>query len=164
MHTPTIIMQSHQLLLKRNRIAMQIIERYHNCSELILIGVNERGKKVAQQLTHAIQELGGNFPIQFIHGIVDTQSNTTVISQQIPENSSIIIVDDVMNSGKTIFQLINHIELNTVESVRVAVMIDREHKRFPVVAEFVGLTLSTSLNDYVEIKFEGDEMIEAVNL
>lgn len=163
MQTSNIIMQSEQLLLKRDRIAMQIIERYQQFDEIILIGINERGRKVAQQFISAIDELGGGVNTRFIHAIVDKDEHSTSISESIPENSHLIIVDDVMNSGSTIFQLINKIQLDVMASVQVAVMVDREHKRFPIVAEFVGLSLSTSLNDYVEIKFDGNKMVEAVN-
>ena len=70
------------------------------------------------------------------------------------EGKSIVIVDDVLNSGGTLMYAVNYFLQSPVERISTAVLIDRNHKKFPIKADIKGLSLSTSFHDKVEVDFK----------
>jgi len=158
-----ILLDAESLQLKAQRIAMELIEHYSHTEHLVFIGINTRGHQFAHILAHNIQAVL-NLPIQIAQAEIDAQDVKCMLNTPITSATDIVIIDDVMNSGRTVFNLINSLHLQNVKSVRVAVTVDREHKRFPIHADFVGIALSTSLHDYVEILFESGQMVKAVNV
>ena len=82
------------------------------------------------------------------------------IDKKICENQSIVIVDDVLNSGKTLIYAVKHFLDIEVESIKTAVLVNRSHKKFPISADFKGINLSSSLQNHVDVVFSKD-MIEA---
>ena len=73
------------------------------------------------------------------------------------ENHSIVIVDDVLNTGSTLIYAVNHFLQISVKQIKTVVMVNRNHKKYPIKADFKGLSLSTSLNDHVTVVLEGNE-------
>ncbi|GIV44773.1 MAG: hypothetical protein KatS3mg035_1896 [Bacteroidia bacterium] len=71
-------------------------------------------------------------------------------------NKSIIIVDDVLNSGKTLAYAVHHFLNKPIKNIQTAVLVDRSHKQFPVNANYVGLSLATTLQEHVEVAFNGN--------
>ena len=69
-------------------------------------------------------------------------------------NSIIIIVDDVQNSGKTMAFAVKHFLQYPVKSIQTCVLIDRRYNLFPVRADYVGLSLSTTLKEHVSVETE----------
>jgi pyrimidine operon attenuation protein/uracil phosphoribosyltransferase len=69
------------------------------------------------------------------------------------KNKTIILVDDVANSGKTIFYALKPLMDLSLNKIQLAVLVDRQHKSFPITADYVGLSISTTLQNmiYVEI-------------
>jgi len=72
------------------------------------------------------------------------------------EDRVVILVDDVLNSGKTLIYGVRHFLQVRLKALRTAVLIDRSHKRFPVRADFVGLALSTTLQEHVAVELNGE--------
>ncbi len=68
----------------------------------------------------------------------------------------VILVDDVLNSGKTLIYGVRHFLQVRLKALHTAVLIDRDHKRFPVKADHVGLSLSTTLQEHVTVILNGD--------
>jgi pyrimidine operon attenuation protein/uracil phosphoribosyltransferase len=66
----------------------------------------------------------------------------------------IILVDDVLNSGKTMMYALKPFLAADIKKIRTVVLIDRNHKRFPVAADFTGLSLSTTLQEHVSVEFD----------
>ena len=73
------------------------------------------------------------------------------------ENHSIVVIDDVLNTGSTLIYAVNYFLRISVKQIKTVVMVNRNHKKYPIKADFKGLSLSTSLNDLVTVVFEGDE-------
>ncbi|MCA1752344.1 MAG: hypothetical protein LC670_11255 [Flavobacteriales bacterium] len=67
---------------------------------------------------------------------------------------SVVILDDVLNSGRTLMYAACHVLQWKVAKLRTVVLVDRKHRKFPIKADFVGLTLSTTLQDHIEVVFE----------
>ena len=74
------------------------------------------------------------------------------------EDESVVIVDDVLSSGKTLTYALKHFLDIQVESIKTAVLVNRSHKKFPISADFKGINLSTSLQNRVDVVFTKDEI------
>ena len=72
------------------------------------------------------------------------------------QNKSLILVDDVLNSGSTLIYGVRYFLDVPIKNFKTAVLVDRNHKRYPVKADFKGLSLSTSLSETVKVIFEKD--------
>ena len=74
------------------------------------------------------------------------------------KNQSVVIVDDVLNSGKTLAYAVKHFLDIEIESIKTAVLVNRSHKKFPISADFKGINLSSSLQNHVDVVFMKDKI------
>jgi pyrimidine operon attenuation protein/uracil phosphoribosyltransferase len=72
-----------------------------------------------------------------------------------------VLIDDVLNSGTTLIYAVKHFLNVPLKQFKTAVLVNRNHKKYPVKADFKGISLSTSLNEHVNVSFEGNKF-EAV--
>ena len=79
------------------------------------------------------------------------------IDDQYLKDANIILVDDVINSGKTLIHSVSRILTNKVNCIKTAVLVNRTHRRFPISANFVGLNVSTTLQDNIIVEFGKNE-------
>ena len=76
------------------------------------------------------------------------------------KNKTVIIVDDVANTGRTLFYAFKPFMGILVKKMQVAVLVDRKHKSFPIQVDYVGLSLATTLNDNIDVKIIGVDELE----
>ncbi|MBW2961253.1 phosphoribosyltransferase family protein [Mesonia aestuariivivens] len=153
---PTLILNHQEIEHKIKRMAFQIYESNVNETEIILAGIAENGytlaKKLHQQLT-SISDL----EIKLCEVKLDKKNPLNGVSTSLQvteyENKSIILVDDVLNSGSTLIYGVRHFLEVTLKKFQTAVLVDRSHKKFPVKADVKGISLSTSLNETIKVSF-----------
>lgn len=144
-----------QHILKR--MAYQIYESNVNEKEIILAGIKENGFLLAKKLGKEIEKIS---PIKVILcEIVLNKKNplgtiTTSLSLEQIKDQSIVVIDDVLHSGGTLIHAVKYILEVNVKQIKTAVLIDRNHKKFPIKADYKGISLSTSLNENVAVIFE----------
>jgi pyrimidine operon attenuation protein/uracil phosphoribosyltransferase len=149
-----IILNHNQINNKLKRIAYQIYESNFNESEIILAGIAHRGFDLALLLKDILETIS---PLKVIlcEVIINKKSPLETIKTSIPENEysnkSIILVDDVLNSGTTLIYGVKHFLNVPLKRFKTAVLVNRNHKKFPVKADFKGISLSTSLNELVKV-------------
>ena len=153
------ILDSHEIEQKTRRMAYQIVEENYDEKEIILIGIKPNGFEYAQQLKREIEEIGNHSVILFeltINKSNPQSSDITLNNGSLSLNSkTIIVVDDVANTGKTIYYALKPIMEYSPKKVQAAVLVDRQHKLFPVTADYVGLSLSTTLKEHISVEFNG---------
>ena len=71
----------------------------------------------------------------------------------------VILIDDVLNTGETLMCAAYIILKAGVKKLRTAVLVDRRHRKFPIKADFAGLTLSTTLEDHIEVESKDGQLI-----
>ena len=150
------ILDSDQIERKFQRMARQLLEAHHSESEIILIGVEGQGQEVTIRL-HAILSQIGKLKIHIKNITLDKENP---LSKEIICNASqadiqskvVVIVDDVLNSGKTLIYAVKHILDSGPKGVYTTVLVDRIHRSFPVRADYCGLSLSTHLNEHISVK------------
>lgn len=151
------LLDHQQIEAKIKRLAMEVMEFNAEEEELYLIGINNRGL-----------ELAGRFQKELAnHGMHNTHlwnvrldpanplAETAKLDKSIEKlaGKAILLVDDVANTGRTLFYALLPLLKVLPKKIEVAVLVDREHKSFPVHVTYVGLQLSTTIGDNVLVEF-----------
>ena len=142
------------------RIAYQLYETNIDETNLVLVGIEKKGAYLSKLIGLELCKISN---IKLIHVTLEinkkkpqnTIQSSLPISQM--ENHSIVVVDDVLNTGSTLIYAVNHFLQISVKQIKTVVMVNRNHKKYPIKADFKGLSLSTSLNDHVTVVLEGNE-------
>jgi len=138
------------------RIANQILENYFNENEIVIVGIDKQGYLLAQRFIEHLSRLCDK-KIRLFKLKLDKDnplSKEYEFDGELSdiENKNIVLVDDVLNSGKTLAYALRFLMRVNVKQIFSTVLIDRIHRRYPVRADFVGMTLSTTLQDHISVK------------
>jgi pyrimidine operon attenuation protein/uracil phosphoribosyltransferase len=153
----SIILNKQQIQHKIRRIAYQVYETNINEKEVVIAGIYENGFLFAKKLKTMVEKIS---PIKVLLCKVTIDKKTptnrieTSLSASDYKSKSIILVDDVLHTGATLIYGIKHFLEVPLKNLHTAVLIDRNHKMYPVKADFKGISLSTSLNENVAVVFE----------
>lgn len=144
-----IIRNHGDILLVIKRIALEIAENNVETKQIYFIGLNDRGFFLANALCSELTVILLNTKIKSMQ--MDIQNNHFIPANEISdrENSAIIIVDDVVNSGFTAMKSIAHFFEMGCKQIETAFFAKREHLNYPVLANYVGLSIATTLKDHV---------------
>jgi len=162
-----LILNSHQIDQKITRIAYQILEDNFEEEEIMVAGILPSGEKVAARIKAILDEIAP-FKSNLIGIELDKQSSSlkATINFDIRDcsNKVVILVDDVMNSGKTLAYGFGVFRDVPLKKLRTAVLIDRNHKRFPMTTDYAGMALSTVLKEHVDVILDEDGEEDGVYL
>jgi len=160
--TKNIILNSIQIEQKSKRIAYQIYESNHNETEVILAGIADNGYFFAEKLADILKDISP-LKITLCKVVLDKKKPldgiTTSLSVDDYKNKPLVLVDDVLNSGTTLIYGIKHFLDVPLKRFKTAVLVNRNHKKYPVKADFKGISLSTSTQEHICVDFDGDEAI-----
>lgn len=162
-----LILDEKQIQQKINRIAYQILEDNLNEEVIVLAGIWDRGYKLAIRLKEVLTGIC-DITITLLRVDVEKQNSKLVANTDLPEsdweNHVIILVDDVLNSGKTLAYGLG-VFLNTPhKKIRTVVLVDRSHKIFPIATDYVGLQMATVLKEHVDVVMDVEGEADAVYL
>ena len=99
----------------------------------------------------------------YIDKLNPTAPITTSIPKEAYQNKGLVLVDDVLSSGTTLVYGVKHFLEVPLKKFKTAVLVDRNHKKYPVKADFKGISLSTSLQEHVQVVFEKDNSYAYLN-
>lgn len=165
MSKKTKILGAVQISQKLNRMAYEVYEKNYTSKELLLVGIDGNGFKVAERLGEILKKIS---PLQIkICKIKLDKENPwsakpeTDFSEKDYNNKTVVLVDDVLNSGKTLMYAVKLFLDKPVKRLNILVLVDRSHTRYPVKADFVGLSLSTTLQEHITADFskKGSEIV-----
>ncbi|WP_068400884.1 bifunctional pyr operon transcriptional regulator/uracil phosphoribosyltransferase PyrR [Kribbia dieselivorans] len=157
------------------RIAHEILERNRGADDLVLLGIPTRGVTLSERLAAIIADVEGvNVP----HGILDItmyrddlrkQPTRAPVPTVIPpggiDDRIVVLVDDVLFSGRTIRAAMDSLaDYGRPRAVRLAVLVDRGHRDFPIRADHVGKNLPTSTSERVSVRLKGIDDAEYVSI
>jgi pyrimidine operon attenuation protein/uracil phosphoribosyltransferase len=158
--TKNIILNNLQVAQKIRRIAFQILESNSNEKEVIIVGIVGNGYIFAEKLVadlHKISDIKTTLCEVIINKKNPLDTITTSLKEEDYKNKSIVLVDDVLNSGATLIYGIKHFLNVPLKRFKTAVLVNRNHKKYPVKADFKGISLSTSTKEHVTVVFEKNE-------
>ncbi len=157
---PIIVLDAVQIDQKIRRIAYEIYENNYGVKELILAGICKQGEVLAQLLATILEEIS---PIKT--NVLLINLNKQNPSEPIPEenfpknltNKVVIMVDDVLNTGKTLAYSLKPFLDQKIKKIEVAVLVNRSHTAFPISPKYTGYELSTTLSEHIVVKMNGKE-------
>lgn len=154
----TLILNKEQILQKSKRIAYQILEDNFDEKQIVLVGIADRGYVFAQRLKNIIEQLVSDKEIILIKVSIKKNKRSLEAITDLPietaANKAVIVVDDVLNSGRTLAYALGAFINVPLKKMRTAVLIDRSHHQFPVFSDFYGQKLSTILKENVRVCLE----------
>ncbi|MBT5859117.1 MAG: phosphoribosyltransferase, partial [Flavobacteriales bacterium] len=149
------ILDKKQLQQKVNRLAWQVYERNYTQKEIVIVGIEKRGVELSKRLANVISDISDlKVSSATISLDKDNPYSSEIIfsldSKQI-ENKVVILVDDVLNSGKTLMYATKEFLSVPIQKLSTLVLVNRNHNRFPVKADYEGMSLSPTLQEHINV-------------
>jgi len=153
-----IILTHQEIQHKIKRIAYQIYEANVDEEEIIIAGIAGGGLNFATRIEQVLKKIT-SAKITICNVSMDkTNPLSTGVQTSLPEaayaHKSIVLVDDVLNSGTTLIYGVHHFLRVPLKQLKTAVLVNRNHKKYPVKADYKGISLSTSLHEKVKVEFK----------
>ena len=147
---------------KLRRIAMEIVERNYDEPEIVLIGIKENGIVIAHIIADFLSSIfKGNIIVAALK-INKKQPAEISIEPTIDFNNKVLIlVDDVANSGRTMLYALKPMLQTYPKKIQTAALVERTHKSFPIALDYVGMSISTNLNEYITVEVTQTEVLGA---
>jgi pyrimidine operon attenuation protein/uracil phosphoribosyltransferase len=151
------ILNHQEIEHKIKRIAYQIYETFVGEETIIIAGIASNGFIFANKIAQALESIS-DIKVTLCEVIIDKQNPSQPISTSISKeeytNKGLVLVDDVLNSGTTLVYGVKHFLDVPLRKFKTAVLVDRNHKKYPVKADFKGISLSTSSLEHVQVVFD----------
>jgi len=160
----TVILQGKKVEQKIERMVHQLIEEFYGEKMVTIIGIKNKGAQLSGIIKAKLDEINP-FEIEYLELKLDKDNclDYPIVLDPIPEtlaNKRVILIDDVLNSGRTMIYAARFILGEPVKSLTTLCMVDRIHRRFPIKADIVGLSLSTTLQEHILVDLKkGKEAI-----
>ena len=154
------IMNANDIHKTVKRIAYQIYETSFEESQLVLAGIKKNGVILARRICDELEKIS-DIKLIFIEISVDKKNpiNPIVLSEKLEfcENNPVVVVDDVLNTGSTLIYAVTHFLSINLKKLQTAVLVNRNHKNFPIKGDFKGISLSTSIKEHINVAFGENE-------
>jgi len=170
-----IVLDAGEIGRALKRIAHEIIEHNHGLENVVLLGIPTRGAFLGERIANSLKEIQSPVPV----GTLDITLHRddlrmrppkpllpTVIPNGGIEGKDIVLVDDVLYSGRTIRAALDAIgEIGRPATVQLAVLVDRGHRQLPIRADYVGKNIPTAASESVKVALEeidGKDFVEII--
>jgi len=152
-----IILNHQQIENKTRRIAYQIYETFVEEEEIVIAGITSNGYTFAEKIAQVLATISP-IKISLCEVHINKQKPelpiTTSLTKEQYSNKGLILVDDVLSSGTTLIYAVRHFLDVPLKKFKTVVLVDRNHKKYPIKADFKGISLSTSLLEHVDVVFD----------
>jgi pyrimidine operon attenuation protein/uracil phosphoribosyltransferase len=161
----TEILNSKQIQQKLNRLTYEVLENNFEEKELLIAGIDGNGYLLAQHVVKALKKITKQ---KITLGKISLDKKNPLanepkidFTEKDYKNKTVILVDDVLNSGKTLIYGVKIFLDKPVKKINTLILVDRSHTQFPVKADFVGLSLSTTLQEHIvaDLSVKGKETV-----
>ena len=158
----SIVLNQTQIRQKTERIAFEILENTFEQPKIFIGGIAGNGYVFAEKLKVQLDKVSEQeislFKIEIDKSAPLKSKITYSISANELKDATVILVDDVINSGRTLIHAVRALLENELHILKVATLVNRTHRRFPVQADFVGVNISTTLQDNILVEFGENEV------
>ena len=150
------ILDEKQIKQKIIRLAYEVAEQNYSADEILLLGINNNGHAFAKLVQSQLKKIykGKIQVIRIQLNPANPIDHPIELSKKIEDikNKTLIIVDDVANTGRTIFYAFKPLLQMLPSKLQVLVLVDRKHKLFPIKVDYVGLSLATTMRENIVVK------------
>ena len=154
-----LILSESQVRQIIKRIAYQIYENNFNEKEIVLVGVFEKGYKLAGLITEELKAIAKKQKSTLVRLDINKQKPLAEevkldIDLKQLKRKSVLLIDDVLNTGRTFSHSLKALLDADIKKLETAVLVNRSHKMFPILAAYTGYELSTAIDEHVEVRLE----------
>ncbi len=151
-----LILDKEQIGHKLQRMAYEVWEHNSNETGVTLVGIESTGMAVAQSLAERLKKISP-LKVEVLSVKMNKRKplSDTIHLQADLSGKSVVLVDDVSNSGKTLLYALRPILDYETKKILVAVLVERKHKAFPISPDIVGHSVATTLQEHIEVETEG---------
>ena len=159
------ILNNEEIQQKINRIAFQIYEDNYTEKEIVIVGLSKKGYLFAEKIAEKLK-IVSSFKINLINLTINKENPINDkpkldADPSLLDNKVIILIDDVLNTGKALIYGVRFLLNFPIKKISTAVLVDRNHKKYPIGTHYVGLSLSTTLQNHISVEFGKDNSIKA---
>lgn len=173
--TARTVLQPSDISRALTRISHEILESNRGGSDLVILGIPTRGVFLAERIAAILETIEpgsgsvGTLDITMYRDDlgknVTRTPNPTIIPTGGIDGKTVVLVDDVLYSGRTIRAALDAmVDIGRPRAVRLAVLVDRGHRELPIRADFVGKNLPSSLSERINVRLEEFDGIEEVTI
>ena len=162
MNTKKYILSKEIAAKKLRRMALEVVENNYDEQQLVLIGIKDNGLVIANKIAAYIKEIFKG-TVGVIELSLDKKHPATIeLSSKIDFNGkTVLLIDDVANSGKTALYALKPLLEQYPKKIQTLALVSRTHKAFPIAVDYVGLSLSTTLEEHIYVEVVKDEILGA---
>ena len=149
----TEVLDQDQILRICNRFAFQILENSIDSDVIYIIGIKEKGFDIAKIVERELKSITKkNISLSSIKIDKKNPKDSVLSDSNLNKNiDTIFLIDDVLNTGKTLIYSLSFLLKFSFKSIKTLVLIDRNHKQFPIKVDYKGISLSTNINDNIKL-------------
>ena len=153
------ILNKQEIEDKIKRISYEIYEENFDNKSVIICGIEKNGSIIAKKIIKELKSIC-DIQVEFISIELDKKRPLNTVKINSPKKNikdkAIILIDDVSNTGKTLIYVINKLIKFEPKKINTAVLVNRDHTLFPIKINFIGVSLSTSINNHIEVILRND--------
>lgn len=153
------ILHQKQISQKIKRLAIQVLENNYDENELIIAGINNNGLRFANLIVDELKKMAIGKVITLTSIRLNPANPVgTEVTIDLPVESlngkTILIVDDVANTGRTIFYAVKPLLSILPKKIETIVLVDRKHKAFPIAITYYGISLATTFQEHIDVNLD----------
>lgn len=157
----TKIIDKKSVNQRLKRIAWEVFENNSNEKEIFFVGIGERGGELASILASNIQKISNIITrVEEMRMNKKDPYNNNIhnnLSLNTYKDKIVILCDDVLNSGRTLIYATKYFLEIPLNKLSTVVLVDRNHNLYPIKADYVGLSLATTMKEYISVKLKGTD-------
>lgn len=161
MSDKTKILDKIQLQQKINSLAWQIFERNYSEKEIVIVGIEKRGVELANRISKVVSSISDIKVVKATINLDKDNPYNSDIKCSLPsseiKDKVVLLVDDVLSSGKTLMYAASEFLSVPLLKLSTVVLVNRNHNRYPIKADYEGMSLSTTLQEHINVIFEKEE-------
>jgi len=175
--TGRVVLDAGDIARALTRISHEILERNKGADDLVLLGLHTRGVPLAERIAARIAEVEstpvatGSLDVTMYRDDLRSHPtrapHRTALPQGGIDHKTVVLVDDVLYSGRTIRAALDALsDLGRPSVVRLAVLVDRGHRELPIRADHVGKNLPTARTERVRlhlVETDGEDAVSIVD-
>ncbi|MBS1547783.1 MAG: phosphoribosyltransferase [Bacteroidetes bacterium] len=152
----TVVLEHERIQRKLDRMALQVLEQNPGEKHLLIVGVVPRGAVLAHRLKKLLDKMPG-IVSEVLELSLPKEGPLDAPVKLKPEGrlldgAAVVLVDDVLMSGRTLMHAAAHLVKHPLKRLTTLVLVDRMHRAFPIRADIVGLTLSTTMQEHISVE------------
>lgn len=147
---------------KLRRMALQVAEQNHSAKQLVLIGIKTSGSVIAEKISSYLKEVYKGEVIVMELSLDKKKPSVITLDKKMDFNGkTIVLIDDVANSGRTMLYALKPLLEQLPEKIQTLALVERTHKTFPIDVDYVGVSVSTTTNEHIYVEVKNNEVTGA---